>query len=324
MTQLPPTPTPHPGALSSEALESSLADAMAQVNAVIIGKPEEITLAFACFLAGGHLLLDDLPGMGKTTLARAMALTLGLGFQRIQFTSDLLPSDIVGVSVFDNKSQDFRFHQGPIFSEVLLADEINRASPRTQSALLEAMAEHQVSVDRQTYHLANPFFVIATQNPIDLVGTFPLPDAQLDRFLLRISLGYPSPEAEFDLMKQENRQDMMGRLGPVLGRDSVLELQRMAQGVLATDPLLRYVQALVQATRHHAAVRAGLSPRAGLDLLKAARAHAFLSGRKAVLPDDVQAVFCAVASHRIHALASANGNTAQSLAEEILRATTIP
>lgn len=324
MTHLFPDSSPLHDTLSPDCLNASLSDAIAQVNEVIIGKPEEITLAFACFLAGGHLLLDDLPGMGKTTLARAMALTLGLGFQRIQFTSDLLPSDIVGVSIFDKDTQDFRFHQGPIFSEVLLADEINRASPRTQSALLEAMAEHQVSVDRQTHRLADPFFVIATQNPIDLVGTFPLPDAQLDRFLLRISLGYPSPEAEFDLMRQENRQDMMGRLGPMLGHESVLELRRMTQKVQASDPLLRYVQALVQATRHHAAIRAGLSPRAGLDLLKASRAHAFIAGQKAVLPDDVQAVFCAVASHRIHVQSSANGNTAQSLAEEILRATSIP
>lgn len=305
-------------------LKDSLRQAMAQVNALIVGKPDEVALAFTCLIAGGHLLLDDLPGMGKTTLARSMAATLGLGFQRVQFTSDLLPSDIVGVSVLDKDEQVFRFHQGPIFSEVLLADEINRASPRTQSALLEAMAEHQVSVDRETHPLPDPFFVIATQNPIDLVGTFPLPDAQLDRFLLRISLGYPSPEAELELMRQEDRQDMLSHAQAVLTRSQVQQLRAQAAQVQAADPLLRYIQALVQATRHHASIRAGLSPRAGLALLKAARAHAYLMGHEAVLPDDVQAVFCAVAAHRLTIQVSSNGTTSQSLAEEILRATALP
>lgn len=307
-----------------QPLKDSFHRAMDQVNALIVGKPDEVALAFTCLLAGGHLLLDDLPGMGKTTLARAMAATLGLSFQRVQFTSDLLPSDIVGVSVLDKDEQVFRFHQGPIFSEVLLADEINRASPRTQSALLEAMAEHQVSIDRQTHRLPDPFFVIATQNPIDLVGTFPLPDAQLDRFLLRISLGYPSPEAELELMRQEDRQDMLEHTQPLLGREQVRQLRKQASKMLASEPLLRYIQSLVQATRHHAAIRAGLSPRAGLALLKVSRAHAYLMGRDAVLPDDVQAVFCAVAAHRLAIQASGNGTTSQSLAEEILRATPLP
>ena len=308
----------------ASVLKASLSQAMDQVNALIVGKPDEVALAFTCLMAGGHLLLDDLPGMGKTTLARSMAATLGLGFQRVQFTSDLLPSDIVGVSVLDKDDQVFRFHQGPIFTEVLLADEINRAAPRTQSALLEAMAENQVSMDRDTHPLPDPFFVIATQNPIDLVGTFPLPDAQLDRFLLRISLGYPSPEAELELMRQEDRQDMLTHARPVLTRGQVRQLRLQAAQILAAEPLLRYIQALVQATRHHAAIRAGLSPRAGLALLKASRAHAYLMGRDAVLPDDVQAVFCAAAAHRLTIQVSSNGTTAQSLAEEILRATPLP
>lgn len=309
--------------IDSAAPQTLLHEAIAQVNRLVVGKPVEVRLAFACILAGGHLLLDDLPGMGKTTLARSMAATLGLSFHRVQFTSDLLPSDIVGVSVFDAPQQTFQFHRGPIFTEVLLADEINRASPRTQSALLEAMAEHQVTVDRKTYPLPAPFFVIATQNPIDLVGTFPLPDAQMDRFLFRLNLGYPSPEAEFNLMKQADRQVLLETAQPLLSAGQVRVLHAMAMAMPASDAVLRYIQALVQATRHHAAIRAGLSPRAGLYLLKAARAHACILNRDAVFPEDVQAVFHAVAAHRLVLEAALPGTTAESLTQDILRATAV-
>lgn len=305
-------------------LQAALARAIAQVNALVVGKPDEVNLAFACLLAGGHLLLDDLPGMGKTTLARSLAATLGLRFHRIQFTSDLLPSDIVGVSVYDSSGQSFRFHQGPIFTEVLLADEINRASPRTQSALLEAMAEHQVTVDHDTHRLSDPFFVVATQNPIDLVGTFPLPDAQLDRFLFRLSLGYPSPEAEFLLMRQADRQEMLEEAEPCLSMAQVRGLRSMVSAIPASDSLVRYIQALVQATRSNATVRAGLSPRAGLALLKAARAHALIQGRvDGVLPEDVQAVFVAVAAHRLALQSALPEATAEGVAQAIVRATAV-
>lgn len=315
---LQPHPTPFTG------LESALKKAIAQVNALVVGKPEEVDLAFTCLLAGGHLLLDDLPGMGKTTLARSLAATLGLRFHRVQFTSDLLPSDIVGVSVYDSKGQAFNFHQGPIFTEVLLADEINRASPRTQSALLEAMAEHQVTVDHDTHKLPDPFFVVATQNPIDLVGTFPLPDAQLDRFLFRLSLGYPSPEAEMDLMRQIDRQEMLEAAEPCLTAARVRGLRSMAAAIPASDALLRYVQTLVQSTRTHSAIRAGLSPRAGLAILKAARAHALIQDRtEAVLPEDVQAVFVAVAAHRLVLQTSLPGITTEGVAQELLRASAV-
>ena len=301
-------------------LEQALQQALDQVNALVVGKPREVRLAFACLLAGGHLLLDDLPGMGKTTLARALAATLGLQFQRVQFTSDLLPSDIVGVSVFDKGESDFRFHPGPIFTEVLLADEINRASPRTQSALLEAMAEHQVSVDRQTHPLPDPFFVIATQNPVDLVGTFPLPDAQLDRFLIRLSLGYPGEAAELSLMRDPDRQEMLESCLPQLSGEQVRAMRRQAQALPASEPLLLYIQRLVHATRNNASVRTGLSPRASLALLKAARAHAFMCRRDAVFPDDVQAVFEAVAGHRL-VLQGAGGPTGETVAQTVLHAT---
>ena len=302
----------------------ALTDAMAQVNELVVGKPQEVSLAFTCLLAGGHLLLDDLPGMGKTTLARSLAATLGLRFHRAQFTSDLMPSDIVGVSVYDTNGQNFHFHPGPIFTEVLLADEINRASPRTQSALLEAMAEHQVTVDRETHGLPDPFFVVATQNPIDLVGTFPLPDAQLDRFLFRISLGYPSAEAEIDLMRQIDRQDMLKSATPCLTASQVRSLRAMAAAIPASDSLLRYIHALVQGTRKHPSIRAGLSPRASLAILKAARAHALVHGRTdKAMPEDVQAVFVAVAAHRLSLQATLPDVTADGLAEEILRATAV-
>ena len=265
-----------------EALRQALRDAQAQVNTLVLGKAQEVRLAFVALLSDGHLLIEDLPGLGKTTLAHALAATLGLGFQRVQFTSDLLPADILGVSVFDAQARRFEFHPGPIFAHVLLADEINRAPPRTQSALLEAMAEHQVTVDGTTHALPNPFFVIATQNPVDLAGTYPLPDSQLDRFLLRLTLGYPNEDAERALLAGQDRRAMIAQAQPLLGSGDVLALRTAAANVHTGEALVAYVQALLARSRRHHGVRVGLSPRAGLALLRAARAYALLLGREAM------------------------------------------
>jgi MoxR-like ATPase len=273
--------------------------AIAQVNDVLVGKNRAIRLAFACLLAGGHLLVEDVPGVGKTTLAHALATTLGLSFRRIQFTSDLLPTDIVGVSVFDRERDAFRFQPGPIFAQLLLADEINRATPKTQSALLEAMAEGQVTVDGASRALPQPFIVVATQNPLDMAGTYPLPDSQLDRFMLRISLDYPDADAERRLLTGENRAALLERLAAQLSGPDITLLRQQAHTVTASPTLLDYVQALLAASRKHPDIRTGLSPRAGLALLAAARAWARLGNRDYALPEDVQAVFVAVAGHRL-------------------------
>ena len=310
--------TPIAASMLTDATREALQRAVAQVNALVLGKPVQVRLAFVALLADGHLLVEDLPGLGKTTLAHALAATSGLGFQRVQFTSDLLPSDIVGVSVFDAQTRRFEFHRGPVFAHVLLADEINRAPPRTQSALLEAMAEHQVTVDGTTHALPRPFFVIATQNPVDLAGTFPLPDSQLDRFLLRLELGYPDEQAERALLAGGDRRERAAASGAVLSPAGVLSLRDAVQAVHASDALLDYVQALVARSRHQHGVRVGLSPRAGLALLRAARAHALLLGRAHALPEDVQALFAPIASHRLVVDADA-GNAAQ-LAKAILHA----
>jgi len=291
----------------AEALQQRLQAAIEQVNRVLLGKPHQVKLAFTCLIAGGHLLLEDVPGVGKTTLAHALAATFALEFQRVQFTSDLLPSDIIGVSVYERDSGSFRFHPGPIFTGLLLADEINRASPKTQSALLEAMAENQVTVDGQTHALSQPFFVVATQNPLDLNGTFPLPDSQLDRFMLRLSLDYPDPSAERALLTGSDRRDMLARLTPQLDAESLLALHEQAQAITASPALLDYLQALLAASRRHPEIRAGLSPRAGLALLGAARAWAMLSGRGHVLPEDIQALFVPLAAHRLMATRGADG-----------------
>ncbi|HET7563136.1 MAG TPA: AAA family ATPase [Rhodanobacteraceae bacterium] len=276
-----------------------LNSALAQVNDVVVGKNLPVRLAFASLLAGGHLLVEDVPGVGKTTLAHALAATLGLSFRRIQFTSDLLPSDIVGVSVFDRNTNAFRFQPGPIFAQLLLADEINRATPKTQSALLEAMAENQVTVDGASRTLQQPFFVVATQNPLDMAGTYPLPDSQLDRFMLRIALDYPDAEAERRLLTGEDRAALVGRLQACLSGEDILALRQQARAITASPALLDYVQALLHASRKHHDIRTGLSPRAGLALLAAARAWALLGDRNFALPEDVQAVFVAVAGHRL-------------------------
>ncbi|MGH8124400.1 MAG: AAA family ATPase [Rhodanobacteraceae bacterium] len=292
--------------------------AIAQVNGVLVGKNRPVRVAFACLLAGGHLLVEDVPGVGKTTLAHALAATLGLSFRRIQFTSDLLPTDIVGVSIFDRDSGDFRFQQGPIFAQLLLADEINRATPKTQSALLEAMAEGQVTVDGVSRTLPQPFFVVATQNPLDMAGTYPLPDSQLDRFMLRIALDYPDAEAERRLLTGEDRACMTSRLTACLTAPEIMALRRQAHAVVASPALLDYVQALVAASRKHHDIRTGLSPRAGLALLACARAWALLGDRDHALPEDVQAVFVAVAGHRlIPARNVARDALAQALLETV-------
>ncbi|KRA52469.1 ATPase [Pseudoxanthomonas sp. Root65] len=302
----------------SEGLADALARAQAQVNALVLGKPHEVRLAFVALLSDGHLLIEDLPGLGKTTLAHALAATLGLTFQRVQFTSDLLPADVLGVSVYDAQARAFTFHPGPVFTNVLLADEINRAPPRTQSALLEAMAEHQVTLDGVTHALPQPFFVIATQNPVDLSGTYPLPDSQLDRFLLRLALGYPSAESERQLLAGSDRRTMIAQAMPLLSGDEVLALRDAVNGVHASDALIDYVQALLTRSRQHPGVRVGLSPRAGIALLRAARAYALLLGRSHVLPDDVQALFAAVAAHRL--VPEAEAASAGVLAKAILHA----
>jgi MoxR-like ATPase len=302
----------------SEGLADALKRAQAQVNSLVLGKAHEVRLAFVALLSDGHLLIEDLPGLGKTTLAHALAATLGLTFQRVQFTSDLLPADVLGVSVYDAQARAFSFHPGPVFTNVLLADEINRAPPRTQSALLEAMAEHQVTLDGVTHALPEPFFVIATQNPVDLSGTYPLPDSQLDRFLLRLALGYPNAESERALLAGTDRRMMIAQAMPLLSSEEVVALRQAVGEVHASDALIDYVQALLARSRQHPGVRVGLSPRAGIALLRAARAYALLVGRNHVLPEDVQTLFLAVASHRI--VAEAETDQAIALTKAILHA----
>ena len=301
----------------TDQLHQSLQEAQDQVNALVLGKAAEVRLAFVALLSGGHLLIEDLPGLGKTTLAHALASSLGLGFQRVQFTSDLLPADVLGVSVYEAGSRQFQFHPGPVFTHVLLADEINRAPPRTQSALLEAMAEQQVTLDGQTHALPDPFFVIATQNPVDLSGTFPLPDSQLDRFLLRLAMGYPSAQAERELLRGSDRRELIARAQPKLDDTQVRALREAVTQVHASDALVDYVQALLTRSRQHAGVRVGLSPRAGLALLRAAKAHALLLGRGHVVPEDVQTLFVAVAGHRL--VAEAESSSGPALARAILQ-----
>jgi MoxR-like ATPase len=280
-------------------LTGSAAAVLEQLGSVILGKELQIRLCFACLLARGSLLIEDIPGVGKTTLAHALARSLGLSFQRIQFTSDLLPSDVLGVSIFDRESGKFHFQHGPIFAQLVLADEINRASPKAQSALLEAMEEHQVTLDGTSMPLPEPFFVIATQNPQDQVGTFPLPESQLDRFLMRVHLGYPSPAAERELLSGVDRRELVAGLPTVCDAARLRALQERAQAVHVAPALLDYVQALVAHSRQQPGSGPGLSPRAAIGLLRAARAWALLAGRDAVTPEHVQAVLPAVAEHRV-------------------------
>jgi len=300
------SPVVPPAAPLDPALAAALARAEQQVNGIVLGKAAQVRLAFACFLAGGHLLIEDLPGVGKTTLAHAVAATLDLSFQRIQFTSDLLPSDIIGVSVYEREHGAFKFHPGPLFAQLVLADEINRATPKTQSALLEAMAEQQITVDRHTHALPTPFFVVATQNPIELAGTYPLPDSQLDRFMLRIGLDYPDHDAERALLAASDRRELLAQLRPCLAATQIQQIRSAVAAVLASPALIDYVQALLAASRAHSDIRVGLSPRAGLALLNAARACAVLASRAYCLPEDVQSVFPGVAAHRLIPTGSSN------------------
>ena len=288
---------------------------LAQLNKVIHGKEPQVQLALTCLLANGHLLLEDLPGMGKTTLAHALAHVCGLEYKRVQFTSDLLPADLIGASIFEPATGTFRFHQGPVFSQVFLADELNRATPKAQSALLEAMEERQVSVDGVTYPLPAPFFVIATQNPQSQSGTFPLPESQLDRFLIRLSLGYPEPAAERALLKGRNGRVLLASMQQVLNGNRLKALQSLVPQVRMSDTLLDYVQRLIAYTRQTDVCHLGLSPRGALALVKSAQAWALLQARGHVLPEDVQAVFVAVAGHRIIGRQEAQG---EQLARQIL------
>lgn len=302
-------------------LRSPLDTILDAAGRIILGKQHETRLAVACLLARGHLLIEDLPGVGKTTLAHTLARLLGLEFSRIQFTSDLLPADITGISIFDRERSDFRFLPGPIFAQIVLADEINRATPKTQSALLEAMEERQVTAEGQTRALPELFFVIATQNPSHQIGTFPLPESQLDRFLMRLELGYPDRAAERALL--DGRRESVDEIQALMSPEQLPALQRQAMGIHAAGPLIDYVQSLIEATRCNSAFQHGLSPRAGLALLAAARAWAYLAGRDMVLPDDVQAVLPAVARHRL--LSAQSGGYAR--AEDItalIRSVPIP
>ena len=278
--------------------QQKIAQLMAQLNQIVLDKPEVVKLALSGILAGGHLLLQDLPGMGKTTLAQGLAQLLGLSFSRVQFTNDMLPADILGMSIFDQSQQQFEFRPGPIFTQLLLADEINRSSPKTQSALLEAMEERQVTQDGQTYPLPQPFFVIATQNPLQQAGVYPLPESQLDRFLLCLSLGYPSPAAERELLKGQNRRELLKQLGAVLDTEAVLLAQQGVKQVYVADVVLDYLQRLVAKTRASFDYY-GLSPRGVLSLQRAAQAYAYVSGHMEVTPEDIQAVFAAVTDHRL-------------------------
>jgi MoxR-like ATPase len=302
---------------------AGLDDVMKRAGQIILGKDRQIRLAMATILARGHLLIEDVPGVGKTTLSHVLASLLGLQYQRIQFTSDLLPADIVGVSIFDRDSSTFRFHPGPVFSQVILADEINRASPKAQSALLEAMEEHQVTADGQTMKLPEPFFVIATQNPSHQIGTFPLPESQLDRFLMRIKLGYPDQAAERALLKGEDRRELIAQITPAMRLDELLVLQKEVTQVFVSDALIDYVQALINHTRDSTRFEMGLSPRAGLALLRAAQSWALMAGRKQVLPEDVQAIAPSVVGHRLRPIVTGETRILDA-AQELLRNVPIP
>jgi MoxR-like ATPase len=300
-------------------MRSQLENCIQAINQVVLGKDAQVRLALSCLLARGHLLIEDLPGMGKTTLSQALARVLGLTYQRIQFTSDLLPGDILGTSVFDKDSSQFVFHPGPIFAELVLADEINRATPKSQSALLEAMEEGQVTIEGATRPLPDPFFVIATQNPSSSGGTFSLPESQLDRFLMRLSLGYPAKAAEKALLLGESRRDVLPRLQPILSHAELALIQTEVPKVRASDALLDYLLRIVAATRTQAQFACGLSPRASLALLAAAKAWAFLAGRDYVIPEDIQAVLPAVVGHRLREAADPSGHGGGALVQWLLR-----
>jgi MoxR-like ATPase len=294
------------------------------LGSIILGKDEQISLALSCLLARGHLLIEDLPGLGKTMLAQSLARTLGLTFRRIQFTSDLLPADIVGVSVFRQNSGEFEFQPGPVFSQLILADEVNRATPKAQSALLEAMEEFQVSVDGITRPLPDPFFVVATQNPGDQIGTFPLPESQLDRFLMRVEIGYPDEASEREIIAGEDRRLMLDEIESVAGPETLVELQKSARKQHVSDPLIDYVQALVRHTRESADIEIGMSPRGAQALVAAARARSFIENHSGVYPDDIQAVFASVAGHRLKPAGSTRFRSSSELCQNVIDSVAIP
>jgi len=305
------------------SMNPALKPALDQINSIVLGKGIQLRLALACLLARGHLLIEDMPGVGKTTLAHTLAQTLGLQFQRIQFTSDLLPADLLGAAIFDRERGGFNFHPGPIFSQVVLADEINRASPKAQSALLEAMEEGQVSIEGETRPLPEPFFVIATQNPAEQVGVFPLPESQLDRFLMRLRLGYPDHAAERELLRGTERRDLLQTLRPAMTSEQFRACQGEARTIQVAEPLLDYLQSLIQVSRHDPRIGEGLSPRGGLALKHAAQAWAYLDGRAFVEPEDVQAVLPAVVGHRLRPAAGVSASH-DTWAVDLLLAQPIP
>ncbi|MFC3683293.1 AAA family ATPase [Hydrogenophaga luteola] len=303
--------------------DTTIRQLLDQLNTVIVGKPAQVSDCVGCLLAGGHLLIEDVPGVGKTTLAHALSRSFGLQFARVQFTADLMPSDLVGISIYERGREGFVFHPGPVFAQVLLADEINRASPKTQSALLEAMEEKQVTVEGQTRALPVPFFVIATQNPFDQLGTYALPESQLDRFHMRISLGYPDRAAERELLRGADRRELIEQLPAVLSPADLARLQAEVLSVHAAEPVLEYLQDLVAATRSGRWFAQGLSPRAALAVVRAAKAQAFLQGRNYVAPDDIAAILPQTAAHRLVPVSDA-GRGAMEQVRAMIDATPIP
>lgn len=303
---------------------SPIDETIQQAGRIVLGKERQIRLALVCLLARGHLLIEDLPGVGKTILAHVLAKLLGLNFHRIQCTADMLPADIIGVSIYDRNTGAFQFHPGPIFAQIILVDEINRATPKSQSALLEAMEEQQVTCEGETRPLPEPFFVIATQNPYHQIGTFPLPESQLDRFLMRIEMGYPDQAAERELLAGADRRDMVAALNPCMEPGELIELQRSVRKVHVSEALISYVQAIVDHTRRSPDYEVGLSPRAALALLRAARAWALIDHRDLVIPEDIQAVLPAVTGHRLRSASGMTAGSATSLATALMGAVPIP
>ncbi len=305
-------------------MKNLLDEMISKAGDIILGKERVLRLALACVLAKGHLLIEDLPGVGKTTLAHLLARLLGMQYQRIQFTSDMLPADIIGVSIYDREQESFRFHPGPIFSQLVLADEINRATPKAQSALLEAMEERQVTVEGETRKLPHPFFVIATQNPSYQIGTFPLPESQLDRFLMRLEIGYPDSRSERELLIGTERREMLETITPCIDLEQLTTIQRKVDDVFVSNALLDYCQNLLEFSRTSPRFHHGLSPRAGLALLRNARAWALMEGRQEVLPEDIQAVLTATVSHRLHSTSDTGVNEGNQLAQHLLNSVPIP
>jgi len=299
-------------------IQDKIEESLAEIGRVVLGKEKQVRLSLCCLFAGGHLLMEDKPGMGKTTLSQALAKVFGLQYSRIQFTSDLLPADILGVTIYDQKCGDFSFHKGPIFSNLILADEINRTTPKTQSALLEAMEEGQVSIDNNTMKLPHPFFVIATQNPISFAGTYPLPESQLDRFLMRLQIGYPDPKAERELLNNRDQREKLGNIKQTLSPEDIMHISERIPEVHATDTLLDYVQRIVAYTRQDNLFSFGLSPRGAMALIRSARTWALMHDRTHVIPEDVQMVLPAVVDHRLRSVTDASGRSGESYSQRLL------